>query len=211
MKGFLSMILVKDLGTRYTNERSKQKKRFGLYVCPKCNKQVEANTYDVNNGKIKGCADCSKTNLGLSNTKLYYLRKAMIDRCYNKKHVSYMFYGARGIGVCSEWRASFISFHNWLISKNYRQGLQIDRIDNSEGYSPENCRLVTARENNRNRRSSKITIDSAKDIYIRANSGKETDSSIAKDYGVVRTVVNRIKNRTRWADATAGLVTERIS
>ena len=34
---------------------------------------------------------------------------------------------------------------------SYQEGLYIDRIDNDKGYSPDNCRWVTNKENNRNR------------------------------------------------------------
>ena len=39
----------------------------------------------------------------------------------------------------------------------YREGLEIDRINNNSGdYTPDNCRWVTSKENNRNRRNNQI-------------------------------------------------------
>ena len=35
----------------------------------------------------------------------------------------------------------------------YEQGLQLDRIDNNKGYSPDNCRWCKASVNNHNRRN----------------------------------------------------------
>ena len=53
--------------------------------------------------------------------------------------------------VCDEW-LDFSNFARWALANGYRQGLQIDRIDNARGYSPDNCRWVTRVVQNRNRR-----------------------------------------------------------
>lgn len=53
--------------------------------------------------------------------------------------------------VCDEW-LDFTNFYRWAMSHGYRRELQIDRIDNARGYSPDNCRWVTPAVQNRNRR-----------------------------------------------------------
>lgn len=55
------------------------------------------------------------------------------------------------VKLCEEWR-SFVNFYRWAMSHGYRDDLQIDRIDNEKGYSPDNCRWVTVSEQNKNRR-----------------------------------------------------------
>lgn len=60
-------------------------------------------------------------------------------------------YIKRGIGVCDEWM-SYQAFESWALDHGWRLDLRIDRIDNSKGYFPENCRFVTVSENQRNRR-----------------------------------------------------------
>ena len=55
------------------------------------------------------------------------------------------------VKLCEEWR-SFANFYRWAMSHGYRDDLQIDRIDNEKGYSPDNCRWVTRSVQNKNRR-----------------------------------------------------------
>jgi hypothetical protein len=54
--------------------------------------------------------------------------------------------------VCKEWIDSFSKFLKDMGEKP--EGLSIDRINNSEAYSKENCRWATREEQQRNRRNS---------------------------------------------------------
>jgi hypothetical protein len=57
-------------------------------------------------------------------------------------------YRPLGITVCKRWD----SFLNFLEDMGERpEGMTLDRIDNSKGYSPENCRWVTKQVQNANR------------------------------------------------------------
>ena len=199
------MKLIKDLGMRKAKETSKQNKRFGVYRCPSCWEEVVAQTYDVNNGKIKQCFNCRKTNAGLSKTKIHERWRSIVRRCCDISNISYKYYGARGITVCDEWKNSFLSFYNWAINNGYREGLQIDRLDNSKGYCPDNCRWVTVFVNSINRRSTKLNGNIVIEIFKRAKMGNESHENIAKDYNIARTMVTRIKNGSRWSDITSSI------
>ena len=73
----------------------------------------------------------------------------MKGRCYNPKNASYRRYGGRGLTVIERWRNSFEAF---LEDMGRRPSPQhsLDRIDNSLGYFPENCRWATAVVQKRN-------------------------------------------------------------
>lgn len=79
----------------------------------------------------------------------------MLDRCYVTTNHAYKNYGGRGIKVCDEWLNDPTTFLLWYEARYFEKG-QVDRIDVNEGYSPNNCRVVTAKENSRNRRNTRM-------------------------------------------------------
>lgn len=117
--------------------------------------------------------------------------KAMRNRCYNPKHTYYYNYGGRGITICEEWKENYQAFCDWANKSGYKTGLTLDRIDNDKGYSPENCRWATRKEQGRNQRTNrKITIQgqtrllcewaelsgiSSKEIHKRIKRGWDND------------------------------------
>jgi len=94
---------------------------------------------------------------GMSNTKIYRVWSAMLSRCLNPKSTAYANYGGRGISVCSEWR-KFSTFYRDMGDAPLHHTL--DRVDNSKGYDPKNCRWASRTIQSRNKRDNiLITID----------------------------------------------------
>lgn len=77
------------------------------------------------------------------------------QRCRNPNNRDYPHYGGRGITVCERWD----NFETFLADMGIRpKGMTLDRVDNSKGYSPENCRWATRAEQSQNtRKTSFIT------------------------------------------------------
>ena len=88
------------------------------------------------------------TDMQKSMTHIWSSMKA---RCYNINCKVYNRYGGRGITICSRWLESF---ENFVEDMGIRpeKGYSLDRIDNDKGYSKENCRWATSKQQNRNRR-----------------------------------------------------------
>jgi len=83
---------------------------------------------------------------------LYQRWEGMIQRCTNPKAANFPDYGGRGITVCDSWR-SFEAFYADM--GDPPPGRTLERIDNSKGYEPDNCRWATRSEQRANQRPCK--------------------------------------------------------
>lgn len=135
--------------------------------------------------------DHSQYRHGMARTRQYRLWAGIKRRCYNKSDISYKYYGAKKITMSDEW-LYFMNF--WSDMKDtYFENAQIDRIDNSKGYSKENCRWVTAKEQSNNR-------DIVKKYNFNGN--MMNISEISKKTGINRlTLRNRLNSGWNEKDA----------
>lgn len=122
----------------------------------KCGNEFIAKGHDLRNGHVRSCGHlqrqiASELNAThrMSKTRLYAVWDGMKQRCENPNSTAYRDYGAKGVRVCQEWH-DFERFYEWMMSQGYKPGLTIDRKDNAKGYGPDNCRLATRAEQNRN-------------------------------------------------------------
>lgn len=89
---------------------------------------------------------------GESRSRLYSVWRGMKSRCANKSNAAYKYYGGRGIRVCAEWVNSYESFSMWAKRSGYRDGLELDRVNNNGNYCPSNCQWATRRQQMANTR-----------------------------------------------------------
>ena len=128
-----------------------------------CGKEVVVRGDHLRSESIKSCGCLSReqtvsrnTTHGCYHKPWYCVYQAMMARCGHWEGASEKMirnYRDRGITVCEEWRNAPLAFGDWLLAHGWHHGLQIDRIDNNQGYCPENCRVVTPKENLNNRRN----------------------------------------------------------
>lgn len=122
-------------------------------------------TQEVKRGGIPNCG-CATSRLlsegnrrhGMSKHPAYAVWRSMLSRCHLPSHRAWGNYGGRGITVCARWKEGFENFWEDM-GPTYLRGLELDRIDNNEGYTPENCRWATRRSNAMNKRGTIRAVD----------------------------------------------------
>lgn len=152
-----------------------------------CGNVVIVPTSQLKNGHTKscGCLKIEKAKEGIgrrstihgeckgrAKTRLYRVWCQIHYRCNNKNSQDYKWYGQKGITVCDEW-SQYQVFKEWSLSNGYQEGLTIDRIDSSRGYTPDNCQWLTNEENVKRSRYEKI--HGKPQVYDTATGANVTD------------------------------------
>ena len=125
----------------------------------RCGNEKRVWVYDLLRGRTLSCGCLNRervTTHGCWHEPWYPTYMSMMRRCGhweggNERELRD--YRDRGITVCELWQNSPQAFGDWLLAHGWHKGLEIDRIDNDQGYSPENCRVVTPKENSNNKRN----------------------------------------------------------
>ena len=168
--------------------RDPSETRYGKWICLcDCGNQSSVYSSNLRRGTTVSCgckksgriATINKTH-GMSRTRLHTEWTNMRRRCYNHKIKDWPDYGGRGIEVCPEWRDSFEAFRDWALANGYQDDLTLDRKDNDGSYSPENCRWITMKEQQNNRRNNRL---------ITFNGRTQTMSQWADENGIKRETV----------------------
>jgi len=151
--------------------RAENKGRYTAWLCQcSCGKQKIIIGRSLITGLTKSCGCLSHEvkltvgkNIikhGFSNTKLYKVWLSMIYRCCKDSFKGYSNYGGRGIKVCNEWLNDYLAFREWALKNGYKEGLTIERKDNEGNYEPLNCKWITRKEQQLNKRTThNITIN----------------------------------------------------
>lgn len=101
---------------------------------------------------------------GMAGHPLYKTWDGMMARCYNESNKDFYLYGGRGIKVCARWHDP----RNFAEDMSPRpDGHTLDRVDNSRGYSPDNCRWATAMQQHANKRSNKLFVINGETLHQR--------------------------------------------
>lgn len=89
---------------------------------------------------------------GLTESSEYVIWQSMRQRVKNPNNRRHASYSGRGIDICARWE----DFEAFLKDMGPRPSTlhSIDRIDNDKGYSPDNCRWATPKQQMANRRNS---------------------------------------------------------
>ncbi len=89
---------------------------------------------------------------GMSDTRIYHIWRQMRYRCSSPNAPEYKNYGGRGITVHERWQ-SFECFYDDMGDPPTEKHT-LERVDNSKGYGPDNCKWATYKEQLNNRRDS---------------------------------------------------------
>jgi hypothetical protein len=124
-----------------------------------CGNEVVTRRRSVRSARAKSCGCLHSETVARNNYRhgrardyLYVCWHSMQQRCNNPKSQSYYLYGARGISICERW----MMFQNFAADMGERPTPRhsLDRKDSEKGYSPENCRWATPKEQQQNTRRS---------------------------------------------------------
>ena len=135
----------------------------------KCGVTLFVPGHDVKSGHTKSCGCLQREFIIKQNYRhgqikhpLYTVWQGMKMRCNRKNFAQYKNYGGRGIKVCTVWNNNFQCFLNDMrasykehIKKYGKVQTTIERINNDEGYSKDNCCWATRSEQKLNCRPRK--------------------------------------------------------
>lgn len=133
--------------------------------CGNVDKILEQNVRRANRQQRKHCAKCiDETFHNMTNTRIWRIWKGMVERTTKQTSIHFKNYGGRGIGVSDEW----LVFENFYrdMGPTYKDDLTLERIDNSKGYSKENCRWATAMEQQSNKRNNRVLVYQGEKMHL---------------------------------------------
>lgn len=195
-----NIVNMKDMifGRLTVIERSENDKHGNTkWLCKcECGNEVVVLGHSLRQGRTRSCgcllSESSKNRMtklltkhGMASTKIYKVYVSMRERCEKPSSSEYHRYGGRGIRVCDEWKDDRTSFFEWALTNGYKEGLEIDRINNDGNYEPSNCRWVTSLKNSNN---------TSRNVFLEFNGETHTMAEWSRILGIsVSTLYSRRK------------------
>jgi hypothetical protein len=141
-----------------------------------CGAETIAGVHKVRSGHTKSCgcfnreasrARRYKHGKGDQKTKEYRAWCGLKQRCHNQRSSAYQDYGGRGITVCDRWLGPD-GFDHFFADMGLAPSPahSVDRLDNSRGYSPDNCAWRTRVEQMNNRRGNVTLTHSGETLTV---------------------------------------------
>lgn len=171
----------------YIKEKRKYLHHCKCLLCGKIVKHAYCNMRKLKGFGCQECVNKEKAKDAVKHTRLYNVWRQMKHRCRctETDYSHWKNYRGRGIDICKEWE-TYAPFRKWaeengwkeddLYSTN-RNKMTIDRIDNNGNYSPDNCRVISHREQQWNK-SCTLKIEYNGEVYNLLELSKKLNVSI---------------------------------
>ena len=168
--------------------RSSRSARYWVCRCD-CGVVKDVRGPELKNGNTKSCGCLNvetHTTHGKEGTKIYNVWGGMKYRAQTETAKAFSNYGGRGITVCDRWQ----SFENFYADMGEPpEGMQLERVDNDKGYSPENCKWAGRKDQAFNRRTTVRVTFKGKTMSL---------TDWAEETGVSRTTLGR-RYKAGWS------------
>lgn len=160
-----------------------------------CGNMIEVIGTRIFKGKTLSCG-CAKKDHGDYKTRFYKIWESFNNRCRN---INQKNYGGRGIKVSEDWK-DYKNFKRDMYNKYIKhvqkygeKNTSIERKNNNDGYSKENCTWATRLQQSRNQRRLIL-------FYFKGK--KRTLAEISQmtnvSYELLRSRIKRNKGKRKW-------------
>lgn len=150
---------------RVTSTRAMPMVSVECLTCGRVASMVEQSMQKANRGGRKHCAVCIQTTYHhMTGTRIWRIWHGMIQRTTRPYGTSFHLYGQAGRGVCPTW-LDFNLFYADM-HETYADGLTLERIDNSKGYSKDNCRWATNMDQQSNKSNNRTLVYQGETMHL---------------------------------------------